>query len=119
VIDQRNHIDISWSDGKLEKSCSSDKAGARKWGAEHWSLLKRRLATLRAAPTLKDMDQAPGRCHALSANRAGQFAVYLWGQYRLIFIPNHDPVPRVDDGGIDPSRITQITITEVDDYHGE
>lgn len=112
-------IDISWSDDKLEKNCSSDKAGARRWGSDQWSLLKRRLATLHAAPTLKDMDQAPGRCHALRANRAGQFAVNLWGQYRLIFLPNHDPVPRIDDGGIDLTGITQIMITEVVDYHDE
>jgi proteic killer suppression protein len=65
------------------------------------------------------MDQAPGRCHALGANRAGQFAVYLWGQYRLIFLPNHDPLPRTDDGGIELGAITRITITEVVDYHGE
>jgi proteic killer suppression protein len=110
---------MSWSDGKLEKSCASDKAGARRWGAQNWSTLKRRLATLRAAPTLKDMDNAPGRCHALSANRAGQFAVSLWGQYRLIFLPDHEPVPRLDDGGIDRAGVTRIEITEVVDYHGE
>lgn len=80
-------------------------------------MLKRRLATLRAAPTLKDMDGAPGRCHALSANRAGYFAVSLWGQYRLVFAPNHEPVPRLDDGGIDRAGITRIEIIEVVDYH--
>jgi proteic killer suppression protein len=116
---QGDNIDVAWSDRRLEKSCSSESAGARRWGADHWTLLKRRLATLRAAPTLKDMDHAPGNCHALSANRAGQFAVYLWGQYRLIFVPNHDPVPRADDGSIKPTDITRITITEVVDYHGD
>jgi proteic killer suppression protein len=112
-------IDVAWADRKLEKSCSSESAGARRWGTDHWSLMKRRLATLRATPTLKDMDQAPGNCHALSANRAGQFAVHLWGQYRFVFLPNHDPVPRTDDGSIELTDITRITITEVVDYHGE
>ncbi len=65
------------------------------------------------------MDQSPGKCHALGANRADHFAVHLWGQYRLIFFPNHDPVPQVDDGGIDLTAVTQITITEVVDYHGK
>lgn len=81
--------------------------------------MKRRLATLRAAPTLKDMDGAPGRCHPLGADRTGQFAVSLWGQFRLIFVPDHDPVPRLHDGGIDPALITKISITEVVDYHGD
>lgn len=112
-------IDISWSGRKLEKSCSSDKAGAQKWGADHWALIKRRLATLRGAPTLQDMEGAPGKCHALSADRSGQFAVGLWGQFRLIFIPDHDPIPQLDAGGIDRSLVTKISITEVADYHGD
>jgi len=112
-------IDISWADRKLEKHCSSERAGARRWGIDHWSLMKRRLATLRGAPTLKDMDGAPGRCHPLTANRNGQFAVSLWGQFRLIFVPDHDPVPCLDDGGIDKALVTRISITEVADYHGD
>jgi len=112
-------IDISWSDRKLEKNCSSDKAGARKWGNDHWTLIRRRLTTLRGAPTLQDMEGAPGKCHALGADRHGQFAVSLWGQFRLIFVPNHDPIPHLDAGGVDRSLVTKISITEVADYHGD
>jgi proteic killer suppression protein len=112
-------IDISWADHKLEKSCATDKAGLRRWGAEHWKIMKRRLASLRAAPTLKDMDGVPGRCHQLSADRAGEFAVSLWSAYRLIFVPDHDPVPAADDGGIAQDKVTKISITEVVDYHGD
>jgi hypothetical protein len=64
------------------------------------------------------MEGVPGRCHALGANRRGQFAVCLWGAYRLIFVPDHDPIPFLPDGGIDLGRITQISITELVDYHG-
>jgi proteic killer suppression protein len=112
-------IEIDWSDRKLEKQCSSDKAGLRHFGKDHWSLLRRRLDALTAAATLKDMDGVPGNCHALTADRAGEFAVSLWGPYRLIFVPNHDPVPTLDDGGIDRSLVTRISITEVADYHGD
>jgi len=102
----------------LEKSCSDDRQGAKRWGAEQWKVLKKRLASLRAAPTLADMENVPGNCHSLHADRAGQFAVDLRGPYRLIFEPDHDPVPRLDDGGIDNTRVTTIIIKEVDDYHG-
>jgi proteic killer suppression protein len=80
--------------------------------------LRRRLASLLAAPTLKDMDGVPGRCHALGADRHGQFAVSLGGSHRLIFIPDHDPIPTLPDGGIDLTLVTKISITEVVDYHG-
>ena len=82
-------------------------------------MLRRRLDALAAAPTLRDMDGVPGKCHPLTADRAGHFAINLWGQYRLIFTPNHDPLPMLDGGGIDPSSITRISITEVADYHGD
>lgn len=72
-----------------------------------------------AAPTLIDMEKVPGRCHQLQGNRAGQFAVSLWGAHRLVFLPDHDPVPRLPDGGIDRSRVTRIVIKEVVDYHGD
>ena len=111
-------IEVSWDSRKLEKACSDDRLGSKRWGQDNWKLLKRRLAALRAAPTLADMHGVPGRCHQLHADRDGDFAVDLWGPYRLILVPNHQPIPSLDDGGIDTSRVTEITIKEVDDYHG-
>lgn len=77
-----------------------------------------RLASLHAAPTLSDMRGVPGNCHPLRADRAGEFAVDLRGPYRLIIEPDHNPVPRLDDGGIDTNKVTNIRIKEVEDYHG-
>ena len=71
-----------------------------------------------ARPPLADMDGVPGNCHQLPCDRSGDFAVHLWGSYRLIFEPDHDPVPGLDDGGIDKAKVTHITIKEVVDYHG-
>jgi len=111
-------IDISWSDHKLQKTCASDRGGQRRWGADNWKLLRRRLAALDAAPTLTDMDGVPGKCHPLRTDRAGQFAVHLWGSYRLVFAPDYDILPTLPDGGVDRSRVTKIRIEEVVDYHG-
>lgn len=44
--------------------------------------------------------------------------MHLWGQYRLVFTPDHDPVPLLDDGGIDRASVTAIRIEEIVDYHG-
>lgn len=117
-MSRRQDIEISWANRRLEKSCSDDGQGTRRWGTEQWKVLKVRLASLRAAPTLADMRGVPGNCHALSTDRAGEFAVDLRGPYRLIFEPDHDPVPRLEDGGIDTAQVTDIRIKEVDDYHG-
>lgn len=103
----------------MEKACSGDREGAKRWGADNWSRLKRRLASLAGAPTLADMEGVPGNCHQLTADRARQFAVDLWGQFRLIFEPDHKPIPEMPDGGIDRTRVTKIVIMEVVDYHGK
>jgi hypothetical protein len=78
-----------------------------------------RLASLLAAATLADMENVPGRCHALTGDRAGQFAVDLWGPNRLIFEPASDPLPRKSDGGIDRDQVTEIRILEIVNYHGD
>jgi toxin HigB-1 len=111
-------IDISWSDRKLQKSCANDKEGTRTFGRDQWKVLKRRIFSLEVAPTLADMNGVPGRFHELSADRSGHFSLDLRGSYRLIFQPDHDPLPLLDAGGIDRSRVTKIVITEVVDYHG-
>lgn len=112
-------IDIAWDNHKLKRSCATDKAGQRRWGTDHWKLLQRRLASLAAAPTLASMDGVPGRCHQLTGDRNGEFAVHLWGQFRLVFVPGNNPTPRLADGGIDRTLVTKILIMEVVDYHGD
>jgi len=116
---RRSAIEVSWSSAKLEKACSDDRQGRKNWGADNWKLLKRRLAALRGSPTLADMDGAPGNCHELHADRKGEFAMYLWGSFRLVFEPADEPLPTRPDGGIDRTQVTKIEIKEVVDYHGK
>lgn len=53
----------------------------------------RRFATLSLVPTT-----LPFQRHQLTGNRDEQYAVNIDRQIRLIFAPNHDPVPRRADG---------------------
>ena len=39
------------------------------------------------------------------------------GNFRLIFEPNHDPVPLKDDNSIDTVKVTAIEILKKEDYH--
>lgn len=81
-------------------------------------MLKRRIVSLEAASTLANLEGVPGRCHQLGADRAGEFALDLRGSFRLVFGPDHDPLPLLDDGGLDRSKVTKVVIREVVDYHG-
>lgn len=77
-----------------------------------------RLAILKAAQTLEQVPiTPPDRRHQLRGDRDEQYAVDLVHPYRMIFKPNHDPLPRKNDGGIDTQQVSAITIMEVIDYH--
>lgn len=65
------------------------------------------------------MRMVPGDCDQLTGDRSGQFAVHVTGPLRLVFVPDHEPVPRLDDGGIDQGAVTCIRILEIVDYHGK
>jgi proteic killer suppression protein len=66
---------------------------------------------------LADVRGTPGRFHRLGANRAGQNALDLRGPARLIFEPDHDPLPELPAGGLDEAQVTAVRIVEVVDYH--
>ena len=110
-------IDITYADRRLEKSCSNEREGAKRWG-ENWRALKLRLASLLAAETLADMSNVPGRCHALTGDRAGQYAVSLSGPHRLVFEVADPASARDSEGNIDLNRVTAIRILEIVNYHG-
>lgn len=78
----------------------------------------RRMLVLKAARTLQEIPvHPPERRHELKGQRKGQYAVDLKQPHRLVFKPNHDPLPRKSDGGLDLGAITAITILKVEDYH--
>jgi proteic killer suppression protein len=111
-------MEISFTNAKLEKLCNSAKKLRAKYGARMADLIQRRLLELSAAESLEIMKALPGaRCHELKQNRAGQLAVDLVHPQRLVFEPDHDPVPAKDDGGLSWAEVTKILVVEISDYH--
>lgn len=111
-------IDIRWADPKLEEACTDETAGRRRFGVADFKALQLRLVDLIAAPTLDVMRSLPGKCHQLTGDRAGQFALHLGKRRRLVFQPDHDPLPISGGGDVDISAVSRIEILEVVDYHG-
>lgn len=110
--------EIHFASRKMQKLCNSEKEMRAKLGTRNAEKLKQRLKELKAATTLEDMKSIPaGRCHELSQDRKGQLAVDLVHPKRLIFEPEHDPISQKDDGGLDWTKVTEIVIREVADYH--
>lgn len=116
-------MDIDYKTKKLEKIFRSKSQLERMYGTAVGKKIQIRINTLRASKNLKDLWPPyclPERCHELKGGRAGEFSINLTGNDRLLFIPNHTPLPRHEtDGRIDWSNITKIKIIGVgDETHG-
>jgi plasmid maintenance system killer protein len=72
------------------------------------------LKDLEEADTLATMRSAPGRCHELHGDRAGQLSLDLDHPYRLLFRPAGDPDPALD-GGLDWSAVRAIVVIGIED----
>lgn len=112
-------MEIVFKTDKLRKLCNSSAELQRKYGSKQAQKIQQRLYELQAATTLADISHLPPpRCHLLTGDRAGQFAVDVTERNRLVFEPANDPVPLLPDGGIDRAQITAILIIEIAiDYH--
>ncbi len=98
-------MDITYKDKKIKNICMDAKVADRTYGIEMSEKIYMRLDQIRAADTVEEMIQYHiGRCHPLSNNRKGQYAVDLVHPYRLVFEKHGD--------------VVQIAhIMEIVDYH--
>jgi proteic killer suppression protein len=110
-------LDISFKSTKLEKEFNEGKRLKKVHGELRAKKIGFRLADFRAALSLYDLYDGPGRCHELTGERKGQLSVDLDHPYRLIFVPDHDPVPSKQDGGLDWKQVTAIMIVGIEDTH--
>jgi plasmid maintenance system killer protein len=109
---------ISYRNKKLGKTVKDATAIKQNYGANA-KKINQRTEELKSAPTLHDIHKMPqARCHELTNNRKGQLAVTISANERIIFIPDNEPIPYKEDGGIDWKKITRIKILEIGvDYH--
>ena len=108
-------MDVDFSDEKLRDLCEHQATAERRLGKIGARRLRSRVADLLAAASVADL--VAGRPHPLVGNRLGQFALDLDGGRRLVFEPNHDPVPGKEDGAIDWTLVTRVRIVFIGDYH--
>jgi proteic killer suppression protein len=112
-------VEIRFASDQLARLCNDSKSLRRKYGAEGEKLIRRRLDELRDAATLAVVAKLPApRCEELKGDRAGQLSVRVHGGFRLVFQPDHDPVPRKPDGGLDWAAVSVIQIRDIENYHG-
>jgi len=111
-------VEISYKSRKLEKQLTDPREMAKSFG-QFARKVNQRLRDLTDADNLAIMRTIPAaRCHELTGDRKGELAVDVSGNYRMIFEPSQDPIPKKkDDGGLNWEEVTKIQINEIEDYH--
>lgn len=98
-------MDITYKSKRLERVCTDARAAERAYGPEMAEKIHRRIDQISAADTVEMMIEFHiGRCHPLSHNRKGQYAMDLVQPYRLVFEKDGD-------------EIQIANILEIIDYH--
>lgn len=111
-------MDILFRTTKLAKECNEFRLLQKVHGERRARLIRRRLDDLRAASNLMDISHLPPpRMHQLKGERQGQISLDLDHPYRLLIAVANKPVPKKDNGSVNLSRVTAVTILGVEDTH--
>ena len=98
-------MDITYKNNKIKSICTDAKTAERTYGREMADKIYQRIDEICAADTVEMMVLFHiGRCHPLTQNRKGQYAVDLVHPYRLVFEKKGD-------------EIQIANILEIVDYH--
>lgn len=98
-------MEITYKNNKIRKICTDIKVAEKTYGAQMAEKIDMRISEISAADTVEMMIQFRiGRCHPLTQNRKGQYAMDLVHPYRLVFEKNGN-------------EIQIANILEIVDYH--
>jgi proteic killer suppression protein len=109
-------LEIAFAEKSDRQLCENEAIAVRKLGIKVAEKLKRRLADLRAATSVKDI--VAGKPQALFEKYKHQIAVELCDGYRLIFCSNHNTNPLLESDEIDWSRVSRIKILRIECHYG-
>jgi toxin HigB-1 len=97
---------LTYNTRKLAQSFSSDKELSKNYGVLARKV-KQRIQQLESADNLWIIAQLPAlRLHAYHGDRKGIWSIDIQQNWRILFRPDHDPIPALQQGGIDLKAIT-------------
>lgn len=98
-------MQVHYRTEKIKKICENADIARKKYGFEMAEKIHFRIDQIEAANSVEELVQYRiGRCHSLSGNREGQYAMDLTHPYRLIFIKENDVT-------------VSVRIEQIKDYH--
>ena len=96
---------------------TTDKGLAKSYGTLA-KKIKRRITQLTEAENLEIISKISVlRLHQHIGKGKGIWSIDIQENWRILFKLNHDPIPTLEDGGVDLKAITIISIESVEDPH--
>jgi proteic killer suppression protein len=110
-------MELSYKTNKLEKSLTTDKGLAKSFGKLAKKIKQRRIQ-LESADNLEAISKLPVlRLHQHTGKGKGTWSIDIQENWRILFEIDQDPIPSLEDGGVDLKAITIICVTSVEDPH--
>lgn len=110
-------MEVLFKNNKLEKSLSTDKGLLKSYG-KLAKKIKQRINQLESADNLEVILKLPAlRLHQHIGKGKGFWSIDIQENWRILFLINQDPIPSLEDGGVDLKAITIISIVSVEDPH--
>lgn len=109
-------MEIRFKNNKLENSFTDDRLLVKTYG-ELAKKIKQRYGELKAADNLSVIAKIPVlRLHSHQGNKE-IWSVDIHQNWRILFTIDQDPIPILENGGVDLKTIEIIKIESVEDPH--
>jgi hypothetical protein len=110
-------VNIFFYDEPLSNACYNEHAGIRRWGKARASVVRRRIIAILTAPSLEHLMRM-GPLLLKPGPEPDQFSIDASDPYRIVLLPNHDPMPRDGDGKIVYAGVTDVCLLDIRELHG-
>jgi proteic killer suppression protein len=108
---------LSYKTKKIEQAFTTDKGLAKTYGTLAKKIKQRRNELL-SADNLAIIAKMPAlRLHQYKGGDKGTWSIDIHQNWRILFEIDQDPIPTLEDGGVDLKAITIICIESVEDPH--
>jgi proteic killer suppression protein len=108
---------LTYKNNKLEKSLTVDKEIIKAHG-QLAKKIKQRINELQEADNLAVIATLPFmRLHPYKGARKGEWSIDIFKNWRICFEIANQPIPVMEDAGVDLAKVTSIKIMSVEDPH--
>lgn len=108
---------IHYRTNKLERSLTTDKGLSRDYG-NLAKKIKQRMRQLKSANNLSVIASLPAlRLHPHIGKNKGIWSIDIQKNWRILFKIDQDPIPTLEDGGVDIKKVTIVRIESITDPH--